>query len=460
MPTVSRYVEDAIPDIKVDIPGVEKLLRDIKEHKAPGPDSIPNLVLKKCSHNLAPAVTCLFQKSLDSEKLPKDWTDANVSPIFKKGDRHIPANYRPVSLTSVLSKLLEHIICHAMHAHFDQHHVLTNLNHGFRAGYSCETQLLTVSDELGKSTDNGKRIDVGVLDYSKAFDTVPHNKLLHKLNAYGIRGSTLGWIRAFLTTRHMRVIVEGEASSEAEVKSGVPQGTVLGPLLFLCHINDLPERVESQVRLFADDCLLYREINTAQDHEILQNDFKQLENWASDWGMSFNASKCYILPVNFKDGESFRFYQLDDTILQHVNQNPYLGLLFSKDMTWSHHITKMSKKASCTLGFLKRNLHHCPQSCRMAAYLAMVRSALEYGSIVWDPYLDKDINLIENIQKRSARFITGDYRSRESGSMTRMLQELNLPTLQQRRKDARLTFLFKISHGLVPAIPREKYLTP
>ena len=220
--------------------------------------------------------------------------------------------------------------------------------------------------------------------------------------------------------------------------SGIPQGTVLGPLLFLCHINDLPERVESQVRLFADDCLLYREINTAQDHEILQNDFKQLENCASDWGMSFNASKCYILPVNFKDGESFRFYQLDDTILQHVNQNPYLGLLFSKDMTWSHHITKMSKKASCTLGFLKRNLHHCPQSCRLAAYLAMVRSALEYGSIVWDPYLDKEIQLIENIQKRSVRFITRDYRSREPGSMTRMLQELNLPTLKQCRKDARL----------------------
>ena len=129
------------------------------------------------------------------------------------------------------------------------------------------------------------------------------------------------------------------------VDSGVPQGTVLEPLLFLCHINDLPERVKSQVRLFADDCLLYREINSPTDHHILQNDLKELERWATDWGMNFNAKKCYILPINRKDRSKNYFYQLNNTILQHVDQNPYLGLQFSGDLTWTPHITKIAKKS-------------------------------------------------------------------------------------------------------------------
>ena len=347
-----------------------------------------------------------------------------------------------------------------MHEHFEKHGVLTNLNHGFRTGYSCESQLLVTSDELGKSADRGIWTDVAILDFSKAFDTVPHDRLLHKLEAYGIRGNLHRWITTFLTTRHMRVIVEGETSTETTVDSGVPQGTVLGPLLFLCHINDLPERVKSQVRLFADDCLLYREIHSPTDHHILQNDLKELERWATDWGMSFNAKKCYILPINRKDRSKNYFYQLNNTILQHVDQNPYLGLQFSGDLTWTPHITKIAKKASHNLGFIRRNLHHCPKICRKSAYLAIVRSTLEYGSIVWDPYMDKDIKILEQIQRKAARFITGDYYSRDIGSMTRMLQELNLPTLQQRRKDARLTFLYKISQGLVPGIPCENYLIP
>ena len=152
----------------------------------------------------------------------------------------------------------------------------------------------------------------------------------------------------------MRIIVEGEASEEATVHSGVPQGTVLGPLLFLCHINDLPDRVRSSiVRLFADDCLLYRTIRNVQDHLLLQEDLRQLETWAADWGMLFNASKCYILSINSKS--SF-YYQLNNTILKHVDNNPYLGLLISKDLKWATHIEKICKKASSTLGFIQRNL--------------------------------------------------------------------------------------------------------
>ena len=171
--------------------------------------------------------------------------------------------------------------------------------------------------------------------------------------------------------------------------------------------------------------------------------------------MKFNADKCYILPINQKTS---RYYQLNNTILKHVDTNPYLGLMFSKDLTWTAHITNTAKKASSTLGFLRRNLSRCPQECRKTAYLALVRSILEYGSIIWDPYLTKDINLLEQVQRKAARFITGDYKSRTPGSMTKMLEDLNIPTLQQRRQDDRLTFLYKISEGLIPAIPKKQCL--
>ena len=454
-------VKESLKNIKIDTKGVEILLKKIQSHKAQGPDNIPNQVLSTCAENLAPVVSTIFQKSLDSGKLPKDWTDANIAPVYKKGDKHAAENYRPVSLTSVLSKTLEHIVCHHLHKHFGKNNVLTSLNHGFRSGYSCETQLTVTVDELARNIDNGLQTDVAILDFSKAFDTVPHKRLLQKLEAYGVRGQLHTWIESFLCKRQMRVIVDGEASTEHYVESGVPQGTVLGPLLFLVHINDLPDSVKSSVRLFADDCLLYRPIRSRADHITLQDDLLQLENWAKINGMSFNAKKCYILSVNTKpQSSSSFFYQLNNTILKNVDNNPYLGLLISKDLKWTTHIDKISNKASSTLGFITRNTRKCPMNCRKTAYIALVRSTLEYGSTVWDPYLQKDIARLEKIQKKAARFIKQDYHSRDPGSMTAMLQELGLPSLESRRKENRLCQLYKISNGLIPAIPPGDHLTP
>ena len=377
MPPVKLNISKSLTHITVDPKGVEKLLTDIKPHKANGPDEIPNLVLKTCATALAPGISLLFQKSLDSGVLPKDWTDANITPVFKKGDRHAAENYRPVSLTSVLAKTLEHIVCHALHKHFDEHDILTNLNHGFRKGHSCTTQLTITVDHIAQYIQKGFQIVIGVLDFTKAFDTVPHDRLPHKLHCYGVRGELHTWIQSFLCKRKMRVLVNGEASAEATVDSGVPQGTVLGPLLFLVHINDLPDRVSSSVRLFADDCLLYRPVSSPEDAAALQKDLNALECWSADWGMQFNAKKCYILTVNNK-GFNY-FYQLNNHILQNVTNNPYLGLLLSDSLTWSNHINTICKKASSTLGLLRRNLGQCTTSCRRTAYIALVKSMMEYS---------------------------------------------------------------------------------
>ena len=284
---------------------------------------------------IAPGLTKLFQKSLDTEELPEDWLNANISCVFKKGDKHAAENCRPVSLTSVPCKILEHIICKHQLNHLDHHNVLTSLNHGFRSGYSCETQLLVTMHDFMSSYDKGKQVDVAILDFSKAFDTVSHGKLLHKLNQYGVRGPIHSWLTSFLTKR-------------------VPQGTVLRPILFLCHINDLPDAVKSQVRLFADDCLLCRPINSQKEHDIVQQGLNNLETWADNWGIRFKAKKCYILSIKQK---SSKLCSLNGHILEQIKNNPYLGLQISENMKWSTHINNTpKKKASSTLGFLRRNL--------------------------------------------------------------------------------------------------------
>ena len=372
----------------------------------------------------------VFQRSLDTGQLPKDWLSANISSAHKKGDHHLAENYRPISLTLVSCKILEHILCRHLLNHLEKNNILTKLNHGFRSGFSCKTQLLITAFDLFNSFKRKKQTDVAILDFSKAFDTVPHKNLLHKLSLYGITGPLHAWLSNFLTQRSMRVVIEGACSESSTVDSGVPQGTVLGPILFLCHINDLPSSVSSQVRLFADDCLLYREINTFKDHLTLQQDLKQLKVWADTWGMHFNASKCYILSI--KEKLNFH-YTLNSTILKHVTNNPYLGILFSQDLKWGDHIAKICKKANSTVGFLMRNLRNCPSGCKRNAYLSLVRSVLECGATLWDPYLQKDISKLEQVQRKAARFVSGDYKSRTAGSMQKLLWKLDLPPLQVHR---------------------------
>ena len=203
--------------------------------------------------------------------------------------------------------------------------------------------------------------------------------------------------------------------------------------------------------------LLYRPIKTMEDHIAFQRDLQSLETWAKTWGMRFSAKKCYIMSINSKSSQC---YELDSHILQQVPENPYLGETLSEDLKWSSHISKISKKANCTLGFLKRNLKHCPQECTMTAYLSLIRSTLEYSSVIWDPHLQKDIDKLEKIQRQAARFISGDYSSRDHGCVTQMLTGLRLPPLQDRRKANHLAFFYKVVEGLVPALQCHDYLTP
>lgn len=222
-------------DINITAPGIHKMLKNLKPQKAAGPDALPPTVLKELSDELAPILEHIFRRSLLTGQLPSDWKRANVAPIFKKGDKHKPENYRPVSLTCILCKCMEHIIVSNIANHLDANNILHPLQHGFRKNLSCDTQLLSLFHDL---TQNTRETDLIIMDFSKAFDKVPHRRLTYKLDWYGVRGRTLDWVRDFLADRTQRVVLEGAESPLGYVMSGVPQGSVLGPILFLLYINE------------------------------------------------------------------------------------------------------------------------------------------------------------------------------------------------------------------------------
>ena len=265
-----------MPEININLNGILKLLSNLQPHKAAGPDEIRPIVQRELRTEIAPIIQLIFEKSLATGKLPPDWTRANVSPIFKKGEKSDPSNYRPISLTCILCKVMEHIIASNLTAHLNRHNILYDLQHGFRQKRSCETQLLQLVEDLGKQLIKGNQIDLVLLDVSKASDKVNHLKLLFKLSQHGVKGNTLNWIRSFLLGRTQAIVLEGERSAEALVTSGVPQGSVLRPLLFLLYINDLPQNIQSQVSLFDDDTAVYLTVTSSEDANTLQADLDTL----------------------------------------------------------------------------------------------------------------------------------------------------------------------------------------
>ena len=386
IPELPGVTFPSIKDLKITEFGVFKLLGKIDVSKASGSDCIPGRILQNLARELAPVLHFIFEQSLNTGDLPAEWTLANVAPIFKKGSKLQAVNYRPVSLTCISCKLFEHIVCKHILGHLADHEILTDLQHGFRSGRSCETQLITTFHDIASAYNKkGSQIDIAVLDFSKAFDTVPHDGLLSKLKHYGIDDKIWLWISNFLKQRKQRVVVDGIQSDLVTVDSGVPQGTVLGPLLFLLHINDLPSVISSKVRLFADDCLVYREIKNRQDQIALQKDLNLLENWGSKWGMRFNAAKCNIMRMSRKQTPISTQYELSGQVLEEVKDAKYLGVTVSDDLEWTKHINAITTKANSKLSFLRRNLKGCPEKLRETAYFALVRSFLEYSATVWHP---------------------------------------------------------------------------
>jgi len=435
-----------MPDIVIDDNGILKLLKDINIKKAVGPDLIPNRVLKECCAEVAPILGSIFRKSLFSGQLPNDWLRANVIGIYKKGPKCEASNYRPVSLTSVSCKLMEHIIYSQVMRHFSRYSFINKVQHGFLKGLSCDTQLITTTEEIQRGLDNKGQYDLIVLDFQKAFDKVPHSHLLKKLYAGGIQGKLYRWMTTYLTQRTQTVVVDGAASDEARVVSGVPQGTVLGPLMFLAYINDITLGIQGQMRLFADDALLYHPITNKEDPKSLQEDLNTLHEWSRRWKMAFNAGKCHVLHITRNRNVMRHAYNIGGTQLTAVDHHPYLGVELDNKLSWKQQVENVRSKGTRTLNMVRRNFTKGTSAdTRSLIYKSLVRPVLEYGSLVWDPHQQVRIQQIEAVQNQAARFVHQDWQ--RTSSVTAMKETLGWLTLQNRRLVNRLIFMHKTIHG-------------
>ena len=351
---------------------------------------------------------------------------------------------------------MEHIISSQVMHHLEDNQILYEWQHGFRSKRSCETQLITLIQDLAQNISGTKfkQTDIIITDFSKAFDKVPHKRLLYKLQYYGVNNTTLKWIESFLGNRSQEVVLPGGKSDPVPVESGVPQGLVLGPILFLIYVNDLPEGMTSGVRLFADDCIIYRPVKTLKDAEALQKDLKILEKWVADWLMELNPTKCKTMSVTRSPTPIVHPYTLLGHTLE-TEKTDYLGVSISKDLRWNKHIDTIIAKATSTLGVLKRNLKTSRTLIKERAYNTLVRPKVEYCSTVWDPHTQENKKKLEMVQRRAARYVCNRYNN--TSSVGSMLADLGWDTLEHRRASSRMCMMYRMVHGLV-AIPIENYV--
>lgn len=431
LPQVTGQPVPPQDDIEVSEAGLLTQLQSLNHCKGAGPDKLSPGILKCFAPHIAPSLTHIFSHSINTGCVPDDWRKANVVPVYKKGDRKDALNYRPISLTCISSKLIEHIIAHQMRLFLDNNNLLSVCQHGFRKKHSCESQLIHTLTDLAMFNNTSSQVDVIILDFSKAFDTVSHTKLIHKLRAFGFNSKLVCWIESWLDGRSFKVVVNGCSSQPTRVTSGVPQGSVLGPLLFLLYINDLPNKIScahTSIRLFADDAILYRPIHLPSDNLALQQQFSSVTKWAEDWQLRFNVTKCTstsMLPV-----KSQYIYHLQGAPLVCTHEFTYLGVKVSSSLSFDAHIRQTLQKASATLYMLMRALKKASPKAKRTSYFSICLPLLEYASEVWNPSLAYQIANFERINRKAFRWA---YSYKKFDSISKEMERAGWPTLLSRR---------------------------
>ena len=379
------------------------------------------------------------------------WFDS-TSAVSKLGQFRSPHFARVF-----LCKVMKHIILSNMWKHLHKHNIILHFQHGFQSGLSCESQLIETVHDWMTAMDNKTQIDAILLDFAKAFDKVPHLRLLSKLIYYGITGNTQNWIKSFLSNRKQRVSVNGALSDITDVTSGVPQGSALGPVILLLYINDIDGNMKSSIRLFADDSIIYRKIFSKTYHEILQNDLNQLQTWSDKWQMEFNVSKCVHLPITNKNKPSPHKYSLFGQPLSTVSSHSYLGVKLDSKLTRTNHITDITSKSSKVLGMIKQTLGPCKPEVKQTAYNMLIWPKLEYSSPIWNPHTISQVKSLEIVQHSAARFVKNYYR--RNTNPADLITALGWPTLERRHIIKQATTFYKILNNIIEITPPPGLLT-
>ena len=463
------FSEDSRFDIDFDHTRTRKLLANINSNKAHGPDGIHGKLLKNCAVGLAYPLTLLFKVSYNCGCIPEEWKLGHVVPILKKGNKHDVSNYRPISLTSLVMKTFERIIKDELLKHVDR--FIDGRQHGFLAKKSCVTNMVGLCDSLALSLNDNIHTDVIYFDFAKAFDSVNHDIILCKLKyKFNVDGRLLKFIANYLRDRQQRVIIGNEMSSSKCAKSGVPQGSILGPLLFVLFINDLPDGLSSgtELSLYADATKIWRSMCTENDNRLLQNDIDYLHEWSIRNKMKFHPDKCKVLTVSTKLPTLLSVlpftqfvYSLGDSSLDYVESEKDLGVMVTSDLDWAEQCQKVLSAANQKLGLTRRTCHFvCDQARRRVLYLTLVRSQFEHCSIIWRPQNKTWTNKLENLQKRAVKWILSEeYTSYSLNMYIQKCRQLNILPLSARFDFNDILFFYKVTHGLVP-VELPPYLTP
>ena len=431
---------------------IKKKLLNLDPGKSSGPDKINGRILKELAHEISPVLEILFNKSIIEGSLPYQWKEAHVIALFKKGSKRSPNNYRPVSLTSICCKLLETFVRDNIVNNLEKQGLFHKDQHGFRYGLSCCTQLLEVMEVWTRWFDMGLPWDAIYTDFSKAFDSVPHERLLKKVEAYGIRGNLLSWIRNFLTSRKQRVVLGGKYSNWQDVTSGIPQGSVLGPILFTIFINDMPDTVKSCMKLFADDAKIFKAIESIEDFNMIQNDLNTLFKWSQIWQLPLNLDKCK--GIHYGKNNPAHSYTIGDKSLNIDTEEKDVGVLFDQTLDFKAHIKKMIAKANQRVGLIKRSFTKLSKESFKILYKSLVRPILEYCSVIWSPLFKQEALEIEKVQRRATKLIP----SLKELNYPERLKSLNITTLAYRRQRTDILQVFRIVKK-IDRIPFESFFS-
>ena len=447
------------PEIKVPAPDdfhftfedVEEAIDEIKPDAASGPDEIPTILLKGCKQSLAKPIHMYWAKSMETGFVDSFYKTSIISPVHKKDSRALPENYRPISLTSHIIKIFERVVRKKLVQHLEVNGLICKHQHGFRSKHSCLTQLLHHFDDVFHALANNSDFDSIYLDYAKAFDKVDHRLLIQKLHRYGFSEKIIKWIESFLSNRTQTVVVDGFKSIIAFIVSGVPQGTVLGPVLFLIFINDMDNCIlHSIARFFADDTRASKAIDSASDVNKLQEDVDAIIKWSEQNNMKLHKDKFQFISHSYEKNNTLKIlpffpevcsYRTSETsVLLPVNQVTDLGILVSEDLSWSPHISEIALKARLKAGWVLSVFRTRLPDIMLMLFKSMVRSLGEYCCPLWNPVKVGDIQELESVQKTFTAKIAG---LKELNYWER-LDKLNLMSLQRRRERFVIMHMFKI----------------
>jgi hypothetical protein len=426
---------------------VLKILKHLKPSSSTGPDGLPNILLKKIAYSIAEPLAFIFDMSFKSHTLPSSWLHAFVIPVFKKGVTSSPSNYRPISLTCVCCRVMERVINHELMDYLLKHKLITKHQHGFLRKHSTCSNLLESVNDWSIALNNRLTTDIVYVDFQKAFDTVSHQKLISKIERYGITGDLLAWTKAFLTNRTQAVKVSECYSSNICITSGVPQGSVLGPTLFLLFINDICdifEGLDIKFKLFADDVKLYSSFSLDHSSDLI-NACNQLNIWADTWQMRIALDKCFVHRLSNCDTCDAKVspYSLNNKMLGWSTETRDLGIILDTKLTFSKHISQIVHKAHIRAKLILRSFVSRNPNILTKAFITYVRPLVEYCTPIWSPHMQYNIVNLEAVQRQFTKRIEG------LAGLTYLerLKMLQLESLQVRRLKCDLITCFKIIRG-------------